>query len=100
MNPDRLYNVIIEPHVTEKTTLIGDIGNQYTFKVAVDATKQEVKQAVEKLFEVEVLKVRTVKVQGKVKQRMMRGRVSRFRTWKKAYVRLAEGNEIDFTKEY
>lgn len=99
MTPDRLYNIIVEPYVTEKTTQIADLGNQYGFKVAVDANKHEIKQAIEKLFDVQVLQVRTVKIHGKVKRRMTRGRVSRFKSWKKAYVRLAEGDEIDFTKE-
>lgn len=101
MNVDRLYNVIVEPHVTEKTTNIGDQGNQYTFKVAQDATKDEIREAVEKLFEVTVLKVRTVNVKGKVKRRMLRrGAVSRFKSWKKAYVRLQADDSIDFTRVF
>ncbi len=101
MKDERLYKVIVQPHVTEKTTNIGDQGNQYAFKVAYDATKIEIKQAVEKLFNVNVIKVSTVNVKGKVKQRMLRrGSVSRFKSWKKAYVRLAEGDAIDFTKEF
>ena len=101
MNDDRLYSVIVEPHVTEKATNIGDQGNQYTFKVLKDATKHEIKHAVEKLFDVSVLKVSTVNVKGKVKPRMLRrGSVSRFKSWKKAYVRLAEGDDIDFTREF
>ena len=100
MNENKLYNVIVEPHVTEKTTNIAEQGNQYSFKVVPSATKYEIKEAVEKLFEVTVLKVSTVKVKGKVKRRMVRrGSVSRFKSWKKAYVRLAEGDAIDFTKE-
>ena len=100
MKPDRLYNVIVSPHITEKTNAIGDKGNQYGFKVAVDATKHEIKEAVEKLFEVSVIKVTTVKVHGKVKQRMARrGAVSRFKSWKKAYVRLAAEDSLDFTQE-
>lgn len=100
MNDDRLYNVIVAPHVTEKATFIGDKGNQYSFKVAPNATKPEIKAAVEKLFKVKVLKVSTVNVKGKVKQRMLRrGSVSRFKSWKKAYVRLAEDDAIDFTQE-
>ena len=101
MNDDRLYSVIVEPHVTEKATNIGDQGNQYTFKVRKDATKHEIKYAVEKLFDVSVLKVSTVNVKGKVKPRMLRrGSMSRFKSWKKAYVRLAEDDDIDFTREF
>lgn len=100
MNDDRLYNVIVAPHVTEKTTMIGDHGNQYSFKVAPNATKHEIKTAIEKIFDVKVLKVSTVNVKGKVKARMLRrGSVSRFKSWKKAYVRLAEDDSIDFTQE-
>ena len=98
MTPDRLYNIIIRPHSTEKVTNIGDQGNQYGFVVLKDANKHEIKQAIERLFDVKVLKVRTVNVRGKVKQRMMRGRVSRFKSWKKAYVSLAPDDSIDFTK--
>ena len=100
MNEALLYNVIVEPHVTEKTTNIAEQGNQYGFKVAPDATKDEIKEAIERLFDVKVLKVSTVNVKGKVKRRMLRrGAASRFKSWKKAYVRLAEGDEIDFTKD-
>ena len=100
MKNDRLYSVIIEPHVTEKATLIADKGNQYTFKVRKDATKNEIKRAIEQLFEVSVRKVSTVNVKGKVKPRMTRrGAESRFKSWKKAYVRLAADDSIDFTKE-
>lgn len=100
MNETRLYQVIVEPHVTEKTTNIADQGNQYGFKVAPDATKTEIKEAVEKLFGVTVKKVSTVNVRGKVKRRMFRrGEPSRFKSWKKAYVRLADGDDIDFTRE-
>ena len=99
MNNDRLYNVIVEPHVTEKTTNIADQGNQYSFKVVPDATKHEIKYAIEKLFDVTVVKVSTVQVKGKVKQRMFRrGSASRFKSWKKAYVRLAPDDAIDFTR--
>lgn len=99
MNVERLYNVILSPHTTEKVTRIGDDGNQYGFKVAPDANKHEIKQAIEKLFDVNVVSVRTVSVKGKVKQRMRRGQVSKFKSWKKAYVRLAEDDSIEFTKE-
>lgn len=94
MNQERLYNVLVEPHFSEKVSLLGDKANQYGFKVARDATKAEIKEAVEKLFKVTVEGVSTVNVKGKVK-RTVRG-ISRSKDWKKAYVRVAEGQEIDF----
>lgn len=94
MNMERLYKVLLGPHISEKTSTAGEQANRYTFKVVPDATKPEIKAAVEQLFEVEVRDVRTVKVKGKVK-RTQRG-LSKRKDWKKAYVRLAEGHEIDF----
>lgn len=94
MNPERMYTVLLEPHFSEKVSLLGDASNQYGFKVARDATKAEIKEAVEKLFKVTVEGVSTVNVKGKVR-RTMRG-ASRRKDWKKAYVRVAQGQEIDF----
>ena len=94
MNQERLYTVLLEPHFSEKVAILGDRSNQYGFKVAKDATKDEIKQAVEQLFKVTVENVSTMNVKGKVK-RTVRG-VSRSKSWKKAYVRVAEGQEIDF----
>ena len=94
MNQERLYTVLLEPHFSEKVSVLGDKANQYGFKVAKDATKAEIKEAVEKLFNVTVEGVSTLNVKGKVK-RTGRG-VSRSKNWKKAYVRVAEGQEIDF----
>ena len=94
MNKDRLYKVILAPRVTEKTTLIGDQSNQYVFRVASDANKPEIKAAVEALFEVKVESVRVVNVKGKSKTFKMRpGKRS---DWKKAYVRVQEGQTLDF----
>ena len=93
MITERTYTVLAAPHFTEKTTRLSDEINQYAFKVAVDATKAEIKQAVEELFEVTVEKVTTLNVKGKVK-RNQRG-TTRKKNWKKAYVRLAEGQDID-----
>ena len=95
MNEERLYTVLVEPHISEKATVIGDSSNQYVFKVAGDATKREIKEAVERIFSVEVVSVSTLNVKGKVK-RNFRGGVSRFKSWKKAYVRVADGQDIDF----
>ncbi|MCP5178731.1 MAG: 50S ribosomal protein L23 [Pseudomonadales bacterium] len=94
MNPERIYTVIRAPHISEKSTLLGDKANQYTFKVAVDATKPEIKEAIETIFKVKVTGVTTANVKGKVK-RTARG-PSRKNNWKKAYVRVADGQEIDF----
>lgn len=94
MNQERLYTVLLEPHFSEKTSVLGDKANQYGFKVARDATKAEIKEAVETLFKVNVEGVSTLNVKGKVK-RTIRG-TSRARNWKKAYVRVAAGQEIDF----
>ncbi|MFU8816548.1 MAG: 50S ribosomal protein L23 [Pseudomonadales bacterium] len=94
MNQERLYTVLLAPHFSEKVAMLGDKSNQYGFKVARDATKAEIKEAVETLFKVDVENVSTLNVKGKVK-RTARG-VSRSKNWKKAYVRVADGQEIDF----
>lgn len=98
MNRERLYTVLVEPHITEKATNLGAASNQYAFKVARDATKREIKAAVEELFSVTVTNVTTLNVKGKVK-RNFRGATSRQKNWKKAYVRLAEGSSIDYAAE-
>jgi large subunit ribosomal protein L23 len=95
MNLERIYTVILGPHVSEKTTLLGELNNQYTFKVAVDATKAEIRQAVEKIFDVVVDDLQVLNVKGKTK-RTSRGKLRRRSNWKKAYVRLQAGQEIDF----
>lgn len=95
MNEERLYAVLVEPHISEKATMVGDGSNQYVFKVATNATKAEIREAVERIYSVNVTGVSTVNVKGKVK-RNFRGRVSRFKNWKKAYVRIQEGQDIDF----
>ncbi|MGK0498718.1 MAG: large subunit ribosomal protein L23 [Oceanicoccus sp.] len=91
MNAERLYTVLKGPHVSEKAAMGED---QVVFRVAVDATKLEVKKAVEKLFKVKVEGVQTVNVKGKVKRNKF-GLAAK-PSWKKAYVRLAQGQEIDF----
>ena len=95
MNAEHLYTVIVAPHLSEKSTLAADLNNQAVFKVAVGATKPEIKKAVEKLFKVEVASVRVLNVKGKVKRNKF-GLVSK-PSWKKAYVRLKEGQDIDYT---
>ena len=94
MNREKLMHVLLEPRITEKSTLVGDKYNQVVFKVAKSASKPEIKQAVEVLFKVEVDSVRVTSVKGKQKTyRTTRGRRS---DWKKAYVKLKPGFEIDF----
>ena len=94
MSNNRLYQVLLSPRVTEKTTLVGENSNQYVFHVVRDASKSEVKGAVEMLFDVNVESVRMVNVKGKTKSfRMRPGKRS---DWKKAYVRVQEGQVIDF----
>jgi large subunit ribosomal protein L23 len=93
MNKNRLYQVLLAPRVTEKTTRVGEESNQYIFRVVKDANKSEVRNAVEMLFDVSVESVRIVNVKGKNKSfRMRPGRRS---DWKKAYVRVQEGQVID-----
>ncbi len=94
MSENRLYQVLLSPRVTEKTTQVGEDSNQYVFRVVKDANKSEVKSAVEMLFDVNVEAVRIVNVKGKTKSfRMRPGKRS---DWKKAYVRVQEGQVIDF----
>ncbi len=90
---ERLINVLIAPHVSEKSARIAELGNQYVFRVRTDATKPEIRAAVEFMFEVKVDKVRVVNQVGKTKKfGRSEGRRS---DWKKAYVRLAEGQTIE-----
>jgi len=93
MNDRRLYNILLSPLTTEKSVLLGEKRNQFVFKVASDATKTEIQTAVQKLFSVSVKSVRTLRVKGKVKRfKQMEGQRS---SWKKAYVALAEGHDIN-----
>ena len=93
MNEERVFQILKVPHISEKSALLGDSANQAVFQVASDANKAEIKQAVEKMFNVKVADVRTVNVKGKSKRMgMRRGRRS---DWKKAYVSLEQGHEID-----
>ena len=90
----RHYDTILSPHITEKATLLSE-QNKVVFKVALDATKDEIAAAVEELFKVNVLKVNTVVTKGKTKR--FRGVVGRRSDVKKAIVTLAEGQSIDVT---
>ncbi|MEO5341204.1 MAG: 50S ribosomal protein L23 [Magnetococcus sp. MYC-9] len=89
-----LFQVLYSPWVTEKATFCQEQGNQVVFKVAPGANKRQIRAAVEKMFKVDVLAVQTVSMQGKQKRV---GRVTGQRQdWKKAIVRLKEGQTIDF----
>ena len=100
MNSDRLYNVLREPHVTEKVTFVGDQSNQYAFKVDVSATKREIRQAVEQIYDVSVENVTTLRMKGKRTRQLTRVLTpGKRKDWKKAYVRLKPGDRIDFTLE-
>jgi len=94
ISKERMYQTILSPLVTEKATALTE-RSQVVFKVALEATKPEIKAAVEGLFNVKVLAVNTLVVKGKTKR--FRGRPGRRSDWKKAMVRLAEGQSIDLT---
>jgi len=89
-----VYRVVASPLITEKGTLVNQLGNQVLFKVAPNANKNEIRQAVESLFKVKVEKVRTANYLGK--ERRVGKNLGRRPAWKKAYVTLAEGHRIDF----
>ena len=95
MNQERVFKVLLGPHVSERATMLADGKSQFVFKVAIDATKLEVKKAVESLFDVKVANVNTLKAKGKTK-RTARG-LGRRNDWKKAYIALQPGQDIDFT---
>lgn len=93
MNQERIFNVLIAPHISEKSALNAEYKNSYVFKVAIDAKKPEIKKAVESVFDVKVSKIQTSVAKGKSKRF---GRtLGRRKDWKKAYVTLAEGSTIE-----
>jgi large subunit ribosomal protein L23 len=94
MNQERIFQVLEGPHVSEKAAVVADAHNQYVFKVALNATKAEIKRAVEQLFKVKVNNVSTLRVKGKTKRNKYGLSVKS--AWKKAYVRLEQGQDIDF----
>jgi large subunit ribosomal protein L23 len=95
MKNEKLINLIKAPHISEKSTVVAEKNNQVVLKVANEATKQEIKAAVELMFNTKVEKVRVSNVKAKLKTRM-RGPAGRRPGWKKAYVTLQEGQDIDF----
>ena len=97
MNTQRLTNIIVSPRISEKATIRADIDNQHVFSVLKDATKPEIKKAVELMFDVKVKSVRLMNVQGKLTRV---GRTfGKRKDWKKAYVRLQEGFDINYGEE-
>jgi len=94
LSKERMYQTVLSPLVTEKATGMSE-RNQVAFRVTLDATKPEIKAAVEGLFNVKVLAVNTLVMKGKTKR--FRGRPGKRSDWKKAMVRLAEGQSIDLT---
>jgi large subunit ribosomal protein L23 len=97
MNNERLMKVLLSPLVSEKSSIIADSNGQYTFRVKTDASKREIARAVEKLFDVEVERVQVINMKGK--QKRFGAIQGRRVNWRKAYVRLKAGNEIDFTTD-
>ena len=97
MNTQRLANIIVSPRISEKATMRADLENQHVFSVLKDATKPEVKKALELMFDVKVKSVSLMNVQGKLTRI---GRTfGKRKDWKKAYVRLQEGFDINYGEE-
>lgn len=94
MNEQRLYSVLLAPHISEKTAVAAETEDRHTFRVAKDATKLEVRKAVESLFGVKVKSVQIVNVQGK--QKRFGQTMGKRSDWKKAVVRLVEGQDLDY----
>ena len=94
MNQERLMKVLLSPVVSEKSSRVADANRQFVFKVLPGASKPEIREAVELMFDVRVTGVQVANVRGKTKRfgQTMGRRVN----WKKAYVTLAEGHDIDF----
>ncbi len=95
MNSNRQFNILINAHVTEKTSQVSGGYRQYAFEVLPNANKFEIRRAVEQLFKVQVRSIQTCKVIGKRKGGKIPGQT---KGWKKAYVVLKENQEIDITK--
>jgi large subunit ribosomal protein L23 len=93
-NLDQLMNIVLAPVVSEKSTFVADKNRQYVFRVADDATKPQIKAAIELMFKIKVDDVTVLNVRGK--QRHFGRIAGRRRSWKKAYVRLGAGQEINF----
>tara|TARA_B100000035_G_scaffold314791_1_gene332294 strand:+ start:14646 stop:14954 length:309 start_codon:yes stop_codon:yes gene_type:complete len=96
-NTDKSLQTVLAPQITEKATMIADKNNQIAFKVTKDATKSEVKMAIETMFKVEVRSINILNINGKTKR--SRTGMGKRNDWKKAYVCLKPGQEINFTGE-
>ncbi len=94
LNTERLMTVLVGPHVSEKASIVAEKNNQICFKVRRDSTKKEIARAVEMMFEVKVEKVQVSNVRGKIKR--FGQTLGKRADWKKAYVTLAEGHDIEF----
>jgi len=94
LNAERMYDILVRPLVTEKSTQQAAY-NQYTFEVLRNASKPQVKRAIETIFKVTVEAVNTISIKGKVKR--FRGRIGQRSDYKKAVVRLKQGQTIDFS---
>lgn len=94
MNQERIMKVLIAPVVSEKSTRLADAHRQFAFKVVPDASKPEVRKAVELMFDVKVDAVQIANVRGKIKR--FGQSTGKRANWKKAYVTLAEGHDINF----
>lgn len=95
MNAERIMMVLKEPHTSEKATILADKFKQFTFKVLPTATKSEIKQAVEQLFNVKVKSVSVLNVKGKHKR--FKKTTGKRSDWKKAFVSLEPNHDIDFS---
>jgi large subunit ribosomal protein L23 len=96
MRKDQLLDILVQPHISEKSTILADKHRKIVFRVMKKATKDQIKKAVEEVFKVEVENVTSLVVKGKTRRR---GQVAgRRKDWKKAYVTLKQGFDIDFTE--
>jgi len=96
MSDDRLYQVLVAPVISEKSSIASETVGHVVFKVTPTATKAEVKAALEKTFDVQVEKVQILNLKGK--QKRFGKTLGKRKNTKKAYIRLAEGSDIDFTE--
>ena len=94
MNAERMHQILLRPVISEKRTNAAEANRQVVFEVLENATKAEVREAVEKLFDVSVIAVQVLNVRGKIKR--FGKTPGKRNNWKKAYVRLAVGDDIDF----
>ena len=95
MNEQKIMSILLEPKVTEKSSMIGELNNQYVFKVSKSATKPEIKKAIELMFDgAEVESVQVTNVKGK--RKIFKRSPGQSANWKKAYIKLKPGFDIDF----